>query len=162
MYAAIVSSQEQTRMASNEPKFFQHLTDLYKYLDEEGEGGLYSGSQRRTFDRLNLSNAMNPILFRTLREMGCIEMVQRGAGSRPTILKLIKPPQIEQFREWNLNAMSERALTTHTSSSSIQQQLRLLERRLPQGIDLPSWILGIEDRLAKLEAMAKERHGKKS
>lgn len=136
----------------NDPKLFQHLVDLYKFLDEEGEGGLYSGSQRRTFDKLQLSDAYNPVLYRALREMGCVEMVQRGAGDRPTILKLIKPPQIEQFREWNATAKNSRSLTPRATLSTIEQDLRLLTRRLPNGVDLPQWILGIEDRLIKIES----------
>ncbi len=138
-------------MSMDDPKLFQHLTDLYNYLNEEGEEGTYSGSQRRTFEKLKLSPAYNPILYRALREMGCIEVVQRGHGRKPTILKLVRNPQIAQFREWNQTAMVDRPLTARVSLSTIEQRLNLLERRLPT-IDLVAWVIGIEGRLADIES----------
>ena len=141
----------------DDPKLFQHLTDLYNYLVDEsyvddatGADRTYSGSQRRTFDRLGLSHAYNPILYRALREMGCIEVVQRGHGRKPTILKLLRNPQITEFDEWKQTEKVERPLTSRTSVSTIEQRLNLLEKRLPN-IDLASWVIGVEGRLARLE-----------
>jgi len=135
---------------SNEPKLFKHLTQLYELLMDEAVDGVYSGSQRKTFDKMELSNSMNPILYRALREMECIELVERGAGSRPTILKLVRPPQIERFVEWNRRQIDERALTPRATMSTIEQRLAQLERRLPP-IDLVAWVAGIEGRLADIE-----------
>ena len=108
-YAAIVSSQGLTRM-SEEPKLFQHLTALYNVLANESANDVWTGSQRKAFDKLGLSLAMNPILYRALREMECIELVERGAGRRPTILKLVRPPQIERFVEWNRSQQTQIAI----------------------------------------------------
>ena len=148
-YAAIVSSQGLTRM-SEEPKLFQHLTALYNVLANESANDVWTGSQRKAFDKLGLSLAMNPILYRALREMECIELVERGAGRRPTILKLVRPPQIERFVEWNRSQQTGRPLTPRTTLSTIEQRLAQLERRLPS-IDLIAWVAGIEGRLADIE-----------
>ena len=135
----------------HEPKLFKHLTALYNEYAITAHDGVFTGSQREVFDKLELSNAYNPILHRALREMGCIEMIQRGAGPKPTILKLIQSPQIEQFREWNKTADGERSLTPRVSLDTVRQEIRLVERRLPEGIDLPKWILGVEGRLQRIE-----------
>jgi hypothetical protein len=148
-----------------EPKLFQHLTALYTLLGVESHSKdgsrYYTGSQRKTFDKLELSSAMNPILYRALREMGCIEVVQRGAGGRPSILKLMQPPQIERFVEWNNAQHTTRDLTPRTSLSTIEQRVAQLERRLPS-IDLIAWVAGIEGRLAGLEGDGETTKRKRS
>lgn len=135
----------------DDPKLFQHLTNLYNHLANESVNDVWTGSQRDAFDKtLGLSSAYNPILYRALREMGCIEVVQRGHGRKPTILKLLRNPQITEFDEWKQTAKVERPLTSRTSVSTIEQRLNLLEKRLPN-IDLASWVIGVEGRLARLE-----------
>lgn len=143
---------------------FKHMYALYDLLYREAEGDTFTGSQRVVFDQLGLSPAYNSQLYRGLREMGCIEQVQRGAGKVPSILKLVHPPQIEQFNDWNRTAESARPLTRAATLRSVEAELRLLERRLPQGVSLPEWIVAIEGRLASLEAaiQGKERDGTKA
>lgn len=146
-----------------EPRLFVHLTQLYNHLQEDAVGGLYSGSQKQAFDKLGLSPAYNPRLFRALRELGCIETVARGTGRVPTKLRLVKPPQIEEFQEWNAYVHETRPLTSRVSLRTMQSELRQLERRLPQGVDLGGWIIGIEGRLLhiekRLDDIDKERNG---
>lgn len=143
-----------------DPKLYAHLSDLYNFLVEESnDGENWEGSQAQTFAKMNLSSAYNPILYRGLRELGCIEMIERGHGPMPTKLRLLKPPQIEEFDEWR---EGERALTRRASLSTIEQDVRVLERRLPQGVDLPSWILGIENRLTAIEQRLGEMNGAKT
>ena len=136
-----------------EPKFFSHLVNLYKVLEADAVEGEWVGSQREAFDSLGLSAAYNPKLYRALRGLGCIETIVRGAGGRESRLRLIEPPQIERFREWDHDAGR---LTHRLSLSNIESRLASIEQRLPN-ISLADWIVSVE---ARLEAIEREDDGK--
>lgn len=137
-----------------ESKLFDHALKLYHLLETAAEDGVFTGNQRTVFLQLGLSPAYNSILYGMLRDMGCIETVQRGAGNRPSVLNLVRPPQFTQFQ-----AVREREnrLTPRVNLRTLENRLYALEQRLPEGVDLAAWIIGIERRLAAVEAASTEK-----
>lgn len=86
-------------------------------------------------------------VFHYLSEMGCIVEEKRGSRMAPSIVKLIHPPSLDDF---NAVYESKGALTLPKSRATLQSELEILQRRLPD-IDLPSYLASLDAKLAKLE-----------
>ena len=131
-------------------KYFEHLAALYKLLTEDHgfdeDSRLWVGNQREMIARLGLSHSY-VALFSDLNRMDCVEKVQQGNAGKPTVLRLKKPPEIEQFGD----ARDAGSLTQAPTLRTLQSRLYALEQRLPEGVDLAAWIVGIERRLAAVE-----------
>ena len=114
----------------------------------------FEGSLVAVFRSLGISQSYYTPLFRTLKELGCIEslIAARGGGRKQSQVLLHYPPDPDDF------AAAWATHLTKTKASPImelQLQINLIERRLPD-IDLAEWILSIEQRLHSLEDTLRE------
>lgn len=108
-----------------EPIIFQHALSLYQALVDQSTNGRFTGSKIALFRSLGLSNAHYSRLFDALTELGCIEQVQRGSKTYPSIIVLHKPPALEEFR----TAYRTR-LTRPSSDATMRKRMDDLEGRI--------------------------------
>lgn len=136
----------------SEQKLNEWLQVLYKELEVNAVDGVFTGSAVELYHGATIPKAYYSQLFYYLREMGCIEQVQRGARGRPSIIRVIKPPTADDVARQYVPSRYRRDinLTKGKSIATLQEQVDAIQRRLPD-IDLITWITSVEARLKQLE-----------
>lgn len=135
-------------MPEDAPVVFNHLVRLYHALEDQSVDGVFTGSTTETFRSLGVSQAYYSKLYGYLYEMGCLEQLQRGTSGTPSKIRIVRPPDIDEFRSSHLTDAKPRA-------TLLEQRVKILEGRLPS-IDLAGTITQLETRLASLEREVKE------
>ena len=83
------------------PRKFTYLLQLYNTMLIEAEGMdgeiIYEGKVVETFASLNISMSYYTPLFNILKELGCIELLDRGVRGRPTKYRLHKAPTVAAY-----------------------------------------------------------------
>jgi hypothetical protein len=127
---------------------FDHALKLYEAMNDQADkDGIYEGKVTDTFSKLGISMTYYTPLFNALKELGCIEMLERGTRARPTRYRLHGSPKRKAFDTIYLTNVPRRATLP---LESLEQRLSNLERRL-DGLDIKAILLEQEKRLQKLE-----------
>jgi hypothetical protein len=92
---------------NNAPKLFEHIVEVYAIMDGapttelSGDGHTKIAYVRgvELILNLGLSNSYYSPIFNALKEMGCIEQLERGRSARPSVYRLIKQPDLAEFFE---------------------------------------------------------------
>jgi hypothetical protein len=125
---------------------FDHAVKLYAYLAEHAEDGVYKGTKTEAWREVGVSQTYYSSLWSAMEEMGSIEPLYVGGRGRRVHLRLLKPPDTENFSEaWRM-----RDLTKQASLATLQADVDAIKRQLP-GIDIGSAIANHAARLEKLE-----------
>jgi hypothetical protein len=118
------------------PIRYRHAVSLYEELERRATDGQFVGSKTEAFRAIGVSQTHYSFLFSKLTEMGCIEQLQRGSQSQPTIIALRKAPTEADFETAYISR-----LTKPTRYDTIESRLDLLEGRLD---NLESRLRGVE------------------
>lgn len=120
---------------------------LYEILSKDNPEK-YTGSMVKAFRELNISQGYYSKLYRTLVELGCIEVVVNGrGGGQPSVIKLYRPPTLD---EWASAYQTSKPLTNSKVLDTIRQRLEIVERRLGD-TDIGSTLVNHHQRLEYLE-----------
>jgi len=138
-------------------KSYEHALALYNELfsksgHKSGHQGKFVGSITEAFRAISVSQSYYTPLFRTLKELGCIEVLvaAHGGGRRKSEVLLHFPPDPDEFAEmWRLTKRKASAIMEQ------QQRIDIIERRLPD-IDIATWIASTELRLEVIEQQLRE------
>jgi hypothetical protein len=127
---------------------------LYSRLEEQSNDGIFTGSVVSVFKSLEVSQAYYSKLYDLLYDSGCVERIQRGSSHTPSVLRLIRAPDADDFRVQPLT-------NTKSSATLLEQRVTSIEGRLPN-VDLASTITDFETRISDLESQIREveRFGK--
>lgn len=139
-------------MSEDKPKsrLFEHAESLYTRLAKDAVDGIFTGSMVQAFRDIGVSQAYYSRIYRTLEEIGSIELLQSGRGGRqPSIIKLHHAPESANFE-----AAYDKALTNPTPLDTLRQRVHNVEGRLPS-IDISSALADHEQRLKALEDKSK-------
>jgi hypothetical protein len=132
---------------------FRYCDTVYAALLKESvevEGRKqWEGRFVELFSSLGISNSHYSRINTTLQELGCIELIRRGARGVLTMIVLHQPPTSEMF-EGTVGATTG-GLTQPTATDKLSQRLAQLERRI-EGVDIKAYIVKTEKRLLELEA----------
>jgi hypothetical protein len=132
---------------------FTYLTQLYEAMEAEAEDGIYKGKIVDTFATLSISMSYYTELFNVLKELGCIELIDRGVRGRPTRYRLHVAPTIVAYersyaaRDKDLTGADRPARVPITE---LDQRIMNIERML-SGVDIKQVLADYEKRIARLE-----------
>lgn len=129
---------------------FTYLLQLYEAMEAEATEGLYTGKVVDTFQSLNISMTYYTPLFNALKELGCIELLDRGTRNRPTKYRLLKQPTESAYTTRYDSGLTGTAKPATISTSELEQRIKAIERRL-QGLELKQVIVNHEERIVALE-----------
>jgi hypothetical protein len=130
---------------------FDYTCRLYDALEEQAKSGIFEGKVVETFSKLGISMTHYTPLFNYLRELGCIEMLERGARARPTRYRLYGRPSREAFDGMYLTKTPRPATIP---LQGLEKRVLDLERRL-DGLELKEMFLNLEKRVKNLEGGSK-------
>jgi len=150
-----------------EARKFSYLLQLYEAMEKEStvikKNGAkstttYEGKVVTTFHSLGISMAHYTVLFNALKELGCIELIDRGARGRPTRYRLHGAPTEDAYDARYVKG--DKTLTGGAKPATIpldelEQRITNLEGRL-KGLDIKAVVVNHEERLVRLE---KEKGG---
>ena len=109
---------------------------------------LWEGKIVEAFAGSGVSNAFYGKVLNTLYEIGCLEMLRRGARGSLTQIHVIRKPEAEDLeRAHGLTSH----LTAPTAYDKLSQRVSTVEGRL-QGIDVAKMFQLLEQRVRVLEA----------
>jgi hypothetical protein len=137
------------------PRQFIHLHQLYQAMVSESTDGVYEGKVVETFQRLNISMSYYTTLFNALKELGCIELIERGVRSRPTKYRLHGSPDEDAYAARYASDLTGGAIPATISLSELEQRISNMERRL-QGLEIKQVVVNFESRLSALEKLQPE------
>ncbi len=109
---------------------------------------LWEGKIVETFAGSGVSNAFYGKVLNTLYEIGCLELVRRGARGSLTQISVIRRPTAEDLDR--VHGLTSH-LTTPTVYDKLSQRVSTVEGRL-QGIDVAKMFHNLEQRVRTLEA----------
>jgi DNA-binding IscR family transcriptional regulator len=144
-------------MAEEVPKVFEYGLRLYEEIASNAIDGVFTGSKTAAFRNLGISQSYYSKLYRTLQELGCIEMLQRGSGEgigRNSVIRVHEPPTEDTFFTVYQ--------TTHRQSLDIAGRLDIVEQKVQNvegrtpDIDLNRYILSFEQRLTDIDTRLTE------
>jgi len=150
-----------TTTAEETPRLYQHTCALYDQLAAgakkmEDKSRVFEGSLVAAFRAIGVSQSYYSSLYGILKELGCITVQRSGrGGGGKSLVTLHHPPGLDEFRK-----VYKVRLTNETPYANLILRIENMEGRLPT-IDLPSYIVDLEQRLAVLEDRIKslERTG---
>lgn len=132
---------------------YSYLEALYKRLEAASEvvdddSRIFEGSMTAEFKALKISQSYYSKLYAYLYELGCIEIVRRGNSNTLSVLKLLKPPTVEEFEHSYLTNIKPRA-------TLLEQRIAHVERRLPN-VDIEQALASLAVRVETLEAQVRD------
>lgn len=128
-----------------------YLAQLYQSMKAESADGVYEGKVVETFQGLNISMAYYTQLFNALKELGCIELIDRGVRGRPTKYRLHGEPTEDAYTgRYGAEGLTVGVKPATIPLSELEQRVKNMERRL-QGLDIKEIFLDHEQRIVKLE-----------
>ena len=133
-----------------EKKMFSYALILYEAMEKEAKDGVYEGKVVETFNRLRISGAHYTPLFNSLKELGCIELIQRGVRGRPTRYRLHGAPSEDAYENRYAGGLTREASPATMFLSELEQRVSNMERRL-EGLDIKGIVVNYEERISKLE-----------
>jgi hypothetical protein len=122
--------------------------ELYEHMSVQSTPGrpgehIFTGSVTDEFRKLNVAQGEYSRLLRALKETGSVEVIQRGNAGRPSIVRLLHAPKLEEITQ-----LTE--LTPAGKPGKLEQRVENVERRLPD-IDLNRYIVSLGSRLDDIE-----------
>jgi len=139
-----------------EKRLFGYLLQLYEAMEAEAtkpkgsKQKVYEGKVVTTFQKLNISMAHYTPLFNALKELGGVELLDRGARGRPTRYRLHHPPVEDAYENLYAGALTPAAKGATILSEELEQRISNIERRL-EGLDVKGIAVNFEERIARLE-----------
>ena len=133
-----------------ESKMFSYALALYEAMEKEADDGVYEGKVVETFNRLRISGAHYTPLFTSLKELGCIELLERGVRGRPTRYRLHGPPREDAYENRYQAGLTNEPSPATLFLSELEQRVSNIERRL-EGLDIKGIVVNYEERIGKLE-----------
>lgn len=132
---------------------YGYCRDFYNLLESKAEMEMVNGVPLKLFrgpltgvyKELGIGQSYYSMINRTLREMGCVTLMRRGARGSDSVLALHHPPDETEF----LFSQSRR-LTDPPPAAKLTERIERLERRLG-GVDIGKALNEIDERLTKLE-----------
>jgi hypothetical protein len=138
-----------------QPKLVSHCNMLFSRMDAEANADhIWQGKIIETCRQLGINVGSYSRVVNSLRTLGCIELLEKGYRSRPTIYRIHFPPTPEV---WERNAPDRTEdLTSGPSSDTMAAAVRDLQQQIG-GINIVEAFKNVEGRLQKLEQQARER-----
>lgn len=136
-----------------EKRMFGYLLQLYEAMVKEAtpkNKKVYEGKVVTTFQNLNISMAHYTPLFNALKELGCIELIDRGARGRPTRYRLHHPPVEDAYENLYAGGLTDGSKPATVPVAELEQRISNLERRL-EGLDIKGMAVNFEERISKME-----------
>jgi len=140
--------------AEDQPKLVSHCAILYAKLDAECNAErIWSGKIITTCASLGINAGSYSRVVNALRRLGCIEQLEKGYRSRPSVYRIHFPPTPEV---WEQNAPDRTEdLTSGPSSDTMAGRLRDLEIQLG-GINVVAALATIEGEVKGLRKEVQE------
>lgn len=129
---------------------FDYAVALYKAMKSEAKGNTYTGKVVGTFGSLGISMSHYSTLFNSLKELGCIELLERGVRNRPTVYRLHHAPTREAYDKLYDGGLTRAEKPATIPTSELDKRISDIERRL-KGLDLKQMFKNHEERLVTLE-----------
>jgi hypothetical protein len=144
---------------------FSYLLQLYEAMEKESAPigkskklRLYEGKVVTTFQTIGISAAYYTELFNVLKELGCIELVDRGVRGRPTKYRLHGKPTEDAYEARYVKGLTTADKPATIPLDELEQRIKNLEGRL-SGLQIKEIIVNYEDRIASLESAMKLSKG---
>lgn len=134
----------------SESRKFTYIVQLYEAMVAESTKKIYEGKATETFHRLGISMAHYSELFRILKELGSIELLDRGARGRPTRYRMHVKPTAKAYDELYAGLLTKPEKPATIPLDEIEQRVKNLERRL-EGVEVKQVLVNYEERISKLE-----------
>lgn len=130
---------------------FAHTKEFYELLSKQSnEDGIYLGKIVETFGTLNISMSHYTPILNALKELGCIELLERGARGRPTRIRLYDAPEQGAFDALYKSDLTSDVKPATVLGEELAQRISNIERRL-EGLDVKAIVVDHESRIKKLE-----------
>lgn len=141
----------------------RYSRELYDLLAEKAKAEniqgveiqIYRGSITKLWNKTGASNAYYSKVMRSLDQLGCIQVVERGSGGRESVVALIRrPADGEVSTKLDLTPPGEAA------TLALRQEIEGLKKNIG-GIDIAEAFQVVEKRLTALEREV-AKNGKES
>ena len=145
----------QSEDVANGSRMYGYALKLYEAMDKQAEDGIYTGKVVDTFNSLRISQSHYTPLFNALKELGCIELLDRGVRGRPTRYRMHGPPDRDAYDARYVSSVS--GLTGGAKPATVpitelEQRVATLEGRL-KGLQIKEVVLNHEARIVALEKL---------
>lgn len=115
------------------PKLYDQLCQFYDELAERAnDGGLFTGRKMDALQATGIPMGSYGKLNRMLTDLGCVVVIQRGTSGTDSIVQLVKPPNLEEFRaaqQLRRSFLPSQKLTKRVELATLQDRVSELERR---------------------------------
>lgn len=128
-----------------EPAISRYARLFYDELHARSENNIFVGSITKAWASIGASNSYYTKVRAVLLKQECITIEARGAGGSPTVVRLLRPPEI--LLPEDLTTEREAA---RLSAAQAEKRIEALEKRL-KGVNITEALRDIETRLSKLE-----------
>lgn len=141
-------------MPNEQPKLHSYAAAFYAHMADNAEDRIIRGNRYvvwngfvgETARSLGIPKGTENRILKSLTDMGCIEVLVRGAPSHPTLIVLFKPPTSDLWEQIRQTPSLTRAPTLAT----MRRELRDISQQLG-GVNLKKIIKNFEDRIDTIE-----------
>lgn len=141
-------------MTNEQPKLHSYAAAFYAEMVDNADEQIIRGNKYivwngfigETCRKLDIPKGTENRILKPLTDMGCIEVLVRGATSHPTVIVLFKPPTEELWEQIRQTP----SLTRAPSLAKMRVELRDIQRQLG-GVNLTKVVKNFEDRISKVE-----------
>lgn len=144
----------------NESKLYAYSLRLYQAMEKQAVDGIYEGKVVDTFHSLHISQSHYTTLFKALKELGCIELLDRGVRGRPTKYRMHGPPDETAFDTRYESGLTAGGKPARVPITELEQRISDIEGRL-KGLQIKQVIVNHEERIVALEGSMKVEGGSK-
>jgi len=136
----------------NKSKMYGYAVQLYEAMDNQAEDGIYVGKVVDTFNSLHISGSHYTTLFNALKELGCIELLDRGVRGRPTRYRMHGPPDEAAYDTRYESGLTAGEKPATVSVTELEKRIATLEGRL-KGLQIKQVLVNYEERIVALEKL---------
>ena len=143
-------------------RLYSYAVRLYEAMDKQAVDGIYEGKVVDTFNSLHISQSHYTTLFNALKELGCIELLDRGVRGRLTRYRMHGAPDEAAYETRYESGLTGGAKPATVPIIELEQRINNLEGRL-KGLEIKQVIVNHEERIVALEKLkggSKKNYGK--
>lgn len=138
------------------PALLRHMRTIYLAMEAsatyDGDEGVYvwTGSLTRLFPDSGVAMSNYTRVTKALRNMNSVQIIQRGGGAQPTMIKLIKKPNLADFNTAKTRGIvgDGQVAQIHGATTAVNERMDKAEQTVTT---LARLVKELMDRVAVLE-----------
>lgn len=151
--------QQETNNDTNDtPKTQSYANALYELMDNNAVKRVVAGQSykvwegplTKTMQSIGVPQGVERRVTRLLEELDCIQILQRGSRTYPSVVALLAPPTADRWDDFR-----SRGLTTRPTAARLAAEVKDIKKMLGGG-DIAAILINFEERIVGIESVLRK------